>query len=184
MSCGQVTCEPSSLWFILLNLWLTLSLSFLLILADFGSVWLSPAQCGLLRLFQALIGSLCHSCVAQFIQPCESLKLVVLNLIFLILTSKILPSSGDDHSALLALRLLQGLRSRLQSLNIIFCCGNNWNYNCRSYVLGPICQSYYYENFNKSQSNGFCWRLYKNTREQWSFDLDDFCREARRGQVV
>ena len=60
-----------------------------------------------------------------FIQPCESLKLVVLNLIFLILTSKILPSSGDDHSALLALRLLQGLRSRLQSLNIIFCCGNN-----------------------------------------------------------
>ena len=43
-----------------------------------------------------------------FIQPCESLKLVVLDMIFLILTSKILPSSSDDHSALLALRLLQG----------------------------------------------------------------------------
>ena len=34
-----------------------------------------------------------------------------------------LPSSGDDHSALLALRLLQGLRSRFQSLNIFYCCG-------------------------------------------------------------
>ena len=57
-----------------------------------------------------------------FIQPCESLKLVVLDMIFLILTSKILPSSSDDHSALLALRLLQGLRSRIQSLNIFYCC--------------------------------------------------------------